>query len=98
MLVGVPLQGLEQPLVAATPDTVKKLQKLGYSVAVEAGAGQKSHYPDSQYLEAGAQIVSASAAGGGRDCSQLGGAYLRRVGADATGGDIDSQVGSGPPS
>lgn len=64
MLVGVPLQGQEQPLVAATPDTVKKLQKLGYSVVVEAGAGQKSHYPDSQYLEAGAQIVSASAAWG----------------------------------
>lgn len=44
--------------VAATPDTVKKYRALGYSVAVEAGAGAEASYPDDLYVAAGAQIVS----------------------------------------
>ena len=42
MLIGVPREPDSQPLVAATPDTVKKLEKLGYSVCVEAGAGAQA--------------------------------------------------------
>ncbi len=57
MRIGVPSQGTEQPLVAATPDTVVKLKKLGYEIAVEAGAGGQASYPDYQYEQAGAQIV-----------------------------------------
>ena len=47
--------------VAATPDTVKKYRALGYTVAVEAGAGSEASYPDDQYIAAGAQIVADAA-------------------------------------
>lgn len=59
MRIGVPRERESQPLVAATPDTVKKLIKLGYDVAVESGAGDQASYPDFQFEEAGAQIASA---------------------------------------
>lgn len=45
--------------VAATPETVKKLIALGAEVAVEAGAGETSRYPDEQYREAGASVESS---------------------------------------
>lgn len=58
MRIGIPRESLEdQPLVAATPDTVRKLLKLGYEVAVERGAGERASYLDSAYAEAGAEIV-----------------------------------------
>lgn len=57
MRIGVPAEKPDQPLVAATPDTVSKLIKLGYAVTVENGAGALASYPDYQYLEAGAEIV-----------------------------------------
>ena len=46
MRIGVPLEQPGQPLVAATPDTVTKLIKLGYKVTVESGAGGEASYPD----------------------------------------------------
>ncbi|MBC2681820.1 Re/Si-specific NAD(P)(+) transhydrogenase subunit alpha [Corynebacterium anserum] len=55
MLIGIPRE--PEALVSATPDTVAKLIKLGYDVVVESGAGERSNYPDSQYDEAGANIV-----------------------------------------
>lgn len=48
--------------VAATPETVKKLVKLGASVAVESGAGETAHFTDGQYEQAGAQIEKDAAA------------------------------------
>lgn len=58
MRIGVPVEPREgQALVAATPDTVGKLKGLGYEVVVESGAGQRSSYPDSLYVDAGATIV-----------------------------------------
>ncbi|MCT1867626.1 Re/Si-specific NAD(P)(+) transhydrogenase subunit alpha [Dermabacter sp. p3-SID358] len=58
MRIGIPRESLEdQPLVAATPDTVRKLLKLGYEVAVERGAGERASYLDSAYAEAGAEIM-----------------------------------------
>jgi NAD(P) transhydrogenase subunit alpha len=42
--------------VAATPDTVKKMQALGADVAVVPGAGVKSGIPDSQFAAAGASV------------------------------------------
>ncbi|MBV7295009.1 Re/Si-specific NAD(P)(+) transhydrogenase subunit alpha [Corynebacterium sp. TAE3-ERU12] len=58
MRIGVPHEPDErQPLVAATPDTVAKLIKLGYDVDVQAGAGEAAAYPDDLYREAGATIV-----------------------------------------
>ncbi len=43
--------------VAATPDTVKKLQKLGFQVLVETQAGAAASFSDSAYGAAGAEIV-----------------------------------------
>jgi NAD(P) transhydrogenase subunit alpha len=44
--------------VAATPETVARLKKTGASVAVEAGAGSGSLYPDEAYRKAGAEIFA----------------------------------------
>lgn len=56
MRIGVPAES-GQTLVAATPDTVTQLIKLGYDVAVQAGAGALAQFPDEQYVGAGARIV-----------------------------------------
>ncbi len=47
--------------VAATPDTVLKLKKLGFDVAVESGAGEAINASDAEYQEAGASIVDKAA-------------------------------------
>ncbi len=65
MVIGIPKEPHEgQTLVAATPDIVGKLQKLGYDVIVESGAGDKASYFDEQYEQAGAKIVSKEDAWG----------------------------------
>jgi H+-translocating NAD(P) transhydrogenase subunit alpha len=43
--------------VALVPELVGKLTALGYTVAVEAGAGEGSLHADEEYLEAGAEVV-----------------------------------------
>ncbi len=48
--------------VAATPETVKKLQGLGCSVAVETGAGLPSGITDQAYRDAGAEVAADPAA------------------------------------
>ncbi|WP_368415778.1 Re/Si-specific NAD(P)(+) transhydrogenase subunit alpha [Falsiroseomonas sp.] len=48
--------------VAATPETVKKLQALGCTVAVESGAGLASGIPDALFQDAGAEIAADAAA------------------------------------
>lgn len=49
-----------EPRVAASPDTVKRLAALGFDVVVEAGAGLKSRIIDADYASAGADIGKAS--------------------------------------
>jgi NAD(P) transhydrogenase subunit alpha len=44
--------------VAATPQTVLRLRKLGLDVAVQHGAGADTNFTDAAYQEAGATIVS----------------------------------------
>ncbi len=44
--------------VAATPDTVGQLIKLGYAVSVEAGAGAAASFDDDAYRAAGARVVT----------------------------------------
>ena len=44
--------------VAATPETVKKLLALGFSVTVEAGAGAGASFPDDDYKAAGAELAA----------------------------------------
>jgi H+-translocating NAD(P) transhydrogenase subunit alpha len=43
--------------VAATPDTAKKLQKLGFEVLIESGAGEKANFPDDTYTATECRIV-----------------------------------------
>lgn len=58
MRIGIPVEPAhDQPLVAATPDTVGKLAKLGYDIEVQSGTGSAAAYPDEQYEAAGATIV-----------------------------------------
>lgn len=44
--------------VAVTPETVKKLVKMGYGVSVQSGAGEFSFISDKEYEEAGAKVGS----------------------------------------
>ncbi|KPQ39360.1 MAG: NAD(P) transhydrogenase subunit alpha [Phormidium sp. OSCR] len=44
--------------VALIPDIVARLAKKGLDIAIEAGAGEGSFFPDSAYEAAGAKIVS----------------------------------------
>lgn len=58
VLIGVPREiHSGERRVAATPDTVLKLKKLGFDVAVESGAGDAINASDAAYQEAGASIV-----------------------------------------
>src|SRR5580765_3689266 len=43
--------------VAATPQTILKLRKLGFEVVVEAGAGHGINASNSEYREAGATVI-----------------------------------------
>lgn len=47
----------EDPRVAITPDTAKKLIAAGAVIRIEAGAGAGSSIPDETYREAGAEVV-----------------------------------------
>ncbi|MBZ9744235.1 Re/Si-specific NAD(P)(+) transhydrogenase subunit alpha [Mesorhizobium sp. CO1-1-7] len=49
-----------EPRVAASPDTVKRLTALGFDVIVEAGAGTRSRIPDEEFAKTGAVIGKAS--------------------------------------
>jgi NAD(P) transhydrogenase subunit alpha len=49
--------------VAAIPETVKGLVKLGLSVEVERGAGMLAGFADAEYADAGASLVDASSRG-----------------------------------
>jgi H+-translocating NAD(P) transhydrogenase subunit alpha len=49
-----------EPRVAATPETVKKMQALGAEIVVEPGAGVKSGILDADYAAAGAAVADAA--------------------------------------
>ena len=58
MIIGIPKEIMQgEARVAATPETVEKFKKAGLTVLVESGAGEKSHYYDTQYEEKGAELV-----------------------------------------
>jgi len=61
MKIGVPKEiHAGERRVATTPDVVTQLKKLGFDVAVEAGAGVAANYSDEAYKEAGCEIVSSA--------------------------------------
>jgi len=60
MIIGIPRESLPgETRIAATPQTVGQLIKLGYEVVVESGAGAASSFSDEAYTEAGADVTSA---------------------------------------
>ncbi len=62
MRIGVPKEtAASEKRVATVPDVVEKLVKLGFSVAVESGAGDAANFADDTYRAAGAEIVPAAA-------------------------------------
>ena len=60
MRIGVPVETHPgERRVATTPDVASQLIKLGFSVAVEQGAGAKASYSDDAYAAAGCDIVAS---------------------------------------
>jgi H+-translocating NAD(P) transhydrogenase subunit alpha len=49
--------------VAATPETVRRMVKLGLEVAVERGAGEASQFQDAEFEAAGAGLLADPSAG-----------------------------------
>lgn len=61
MRIGVPRERLaNEARVAATPKTVEQLLKLGFTVAIESGAGHLASFDDAAYQEAGAIITDTT--------------------------------------
>jgi NAD(P) transhydrogenase subunit alpha len=62
MKLAVPKERLsDEPRVAATPETVKKLTGLGVEVVVESGAGARCGLLDQAFVSAGARIAASAA-------------------------------------
>ncbi len=58
MILGIPKEILDNELrVAALPETVTELVKMGFEVLVQASAGEGALQPDAEYERAGAEIV-----------------------------------------
>jgi alanine dehydrogenase len=62
MIIGVPKEigvqgGLEERRVSLSPAIVNELTCTGVEVVIETGAGERAHFPDEDYREAGASIV-----------------------------------------
>jgi NAD(P) transhydrogenase subunit alpha len=58
--IGVPKETYPgETRVALIPANVSNFKKMGAEIIVESGAGEKAGYPDSEYLEKGAQIVKS---------------------------------------
>jgi NAD(P) transhydrogenase subunit alpha len=62
LLIGVPKEtAAGEKRVATVPEVVEKLVKLGFSVAVESGAGDAANFADDTYRAAGAQVLATAA-------------------------------------
>lgn len=61
MNIGIPVEvSLHELRVGATPKTVQRLQKQGFTVFIEKGAGLKANYADQEFEEAGANLVATA--------------------------------------
>jgi H+-translocating NAD(P) transhydrogenase subunit alpha len=62
LLIGVPKETADgEKRVATVPEVVEKLVKLGFSVAVESGAGDAANFADDTYRAAGAEVLPSAA-------------------------------------
>ncbi|MCP4328879.1 MAG: Re/Si-specific NAD(P)(+) transhydrogenase subunit alpha [Alphaproteobacteria bacterium] len=58
MKIGVPKEIHDgERRVATTPEVAERLAKLGFTVAMEAGAGARANYSDDAFREVGVEIV-----------------------------------------
>jgi NAD(P) transhydrogenase subunit alpha len=58
MLIGIPKERFSgEKRVATTPEAAQQLQKLGYDVAIESGAGEAAKFRDSDYESANVCII-----------------------------------------
>ena len=61
MRIGVPKEThAGERRVATTPEVATQLQKLGFTVAVESGAGAAASFSDDAYKEAGCELATAA--------------------------------------
>ena len=59
MKIGVPKEiHPGEKRVATTPEVAERLQKLGFSVAVESGAGEQANFLDDTYRAVGVEIIA----------------------------------------
>ena len=62
-VIGIPTEtAAAEKRVATVPEVVEKLVKLGFSVAVQSGAGEAANFSDDAYRAAGAEVVDGAAA------------------------------------
>jgi len=62
MRIGVPKEtAAGEKRIATVPDVVQKLVKLGFTVAVQSGAGDAANFSDDTYREAGAEVLPTAA-------------------------------------
>jgi len=62
LTIGVPRETFAgEKRVAAAPEVVEKLIKLGFSVRIESGAGDAANFSDSAFVAAGASIAANAA-------------------------------------
>ncbi len=58
VVIGIPKEStLSENRVAIVPNSIRTLVGYGFSVLVESGAGEASHFTDHQFSEAGAQVT-----------------------------------------
>ncbi len=61
IVVAATAEGGDESRVALSPETAKKLKALGCEVRLQTGAGERSHFLDKTFQEAGATIVPSAA-------------------------------------
>ncbi len=59
MLIGIPKEYVDgEKRVATTPEAAQQLQKLGYDVAIESGAGETAKFRDNDYKDVNVSIFN----------------------------------------
>jgi NAD(P) transhydrogenase subunit alpha len=58
--IAVTAEGPDEPRVAVSPETVKKLAALGATVRVQSGAGSRARFSDDALKAAGAEIAASA--------------------------------------
>ena len=59
--IAVTAEHKDEPRVAVSPETIKKLSALGCAVKVQSGSGARSRFSDAQLAAQGATIVATAA-------------------------------------